>query len=48
MLTKQFLYFMVSGGFAAGLNWASRFFFSQIVSFEVAVVLAFFVGLSSY
>lgn len=47
MLTKQFLYFILSGGLAAGLNLGSRFLFSRIVSFEVAVVLAFLVGLLS-
>lgn len=44
---RQFLLFLLSGGIAAFLNWASRFLFSQWVSFEVAVVLAFFVGLVS-
>lgn len=47
MMTKQFLYFLLSGGAAAGLNWGSRFLFSQVASFEVAVVLAFCVGLLS-
>ena len=47
MLTKQFLRFILSGGVAAGLNWGSRFLFSQIAPFEVAVVLAFLVGLLS-
>lgn len=47
MLTKQFLYFILSGGLAAGLNWGSRFLFSLLVSFEVAVVLAFLFGLLS-
>jgi putative flippase GtrA len=47
MLTKQFLYFIFSGGVAAGLNWGSRFLFSQVAPFEVAVTLAFFVGLFS-
>lgn len=47
MLSKQVIYFILTGAVAAGLNWGSRFLFSQIVSFEVAVVLSFFVGLSS-
>jgi len=47
MLTKQFLYFILTGGVAAGLNWGSRFLFSQVAPFEVAVVMAFFVGLIS-
>lgn len=47
MKKKQFLSFVLSGGVAGGLNWGSRFFFSQALPFEVAVVLAFLVGLSS-
>jgi putative flippase GtrA len=47
MLSRQFLYFILSGGLAAGLNWGSRFLFSLVVPFEIAVVLAFFVGLLS-
>jgi putative flippase GtrA len=47
MLAKQFLYFILSGGVAAGLNWGSRFLFSQFAPFEIAVILAFFVGLLS-
>lgn len=46
-VTKQFSYFLMSGGVAAGLNWGSRFLFSEFVRFEVAVVLAFLVGLLS-
>ena len=45
MLTKQFSYFILSGGVAAGLNWGSRFLFSHLFPFEVAVILAFVVGL---
>lgn len=47
MLTKQFLFFILSGGLAAGLNWGTRFLFSQFVPFEIAVMLAFIVGLLS-
>jgi putative flippase GtrA len=45
MATKKIFYFLLSGGVAAGLNWGSRFLFSEIFTFELAVVLAFFVGL---
>lgn len=44
---RQFVKFLLCGGLAAGLNWASRFLFSQWLPFEYAVVAAFFVGLSS-
>lgn len=43
----QFIKFLLCGGLAAGLNWASRFLFSLWMPFEYAVVAAFFVGLSS-
>lgn len=39
--------FLVVGGVSAALNWSSRFLFSLWFTFEVAVVLAFFVGLVS-
>jgi putative flippase GtrA len=44
---KNFVFFLISGGLAAGLNWGSRFLFSEFFRFEVAVVLAFLVGLFS-
>lgn len=43
----QFVRFLLCGGLAAGLNWASRFLFSIWMPFEYAVVAAFFVGLFS-
>jgi putative flippase GtrA len=44
---RQFVRFLLCGGLAAGLNWASRFLFSMWMPFEYAVVTAFFMGLSS-
>lgn len=44
---REFILFLASGGIAAALNWGSRFFFSFWLPFEVAVVLAFCVGLLS-
>jgi len=44
---SELLLFLVSGGIAAFLNWASRFLFSLWMPFEFAVVAAFFVGLTS-
>ena len=44
---RQFILFLASGGVAAALNWGSRFVFSLWAPFEVAVVLAFIVGLAS-
>jgi putative flippase GtrA len=45
--TRQIVLFLASGGFAAAMNWGSRFVFSLWLPFEVAVVLAFCVGLVS-
>lgn len=47
MISSQFLRFLIAGGLAAFLNWSSRFLFSLWFDFEVAVLLAFFVGLAS-
>jgi putative flippase GtrA len=41
----QFMRYLVAGGIAAAANYFSRFVFSLWVSFEVAVVIAFGVGL---
>jgi putative flippase GtrA len=43
----QFLSFLLAGGLAALFNWGSRFVFSLWFELEVAVILAFFVGLAS-
>jgi putative flippase GtrA len=42
---KQFIRFLFAGGIAAGANFGSRFLFSLWVNYEIAIVLAFFVGL---
>lgn len=41
-----FARFLLAGGLAAAANWSSRFLFSRFFRYEVAVVLAFFVGLT--
>lgn len=43
-ITREFLRFLMAGGTAAALNWASRFAFSQVMSFGWAVALAYMVG----
>ena len=43
---KQFAHFMVAGGVAAAANIVTRMLFSQFVRFEMAVVLAFCVGVA--
>ena len=47
VLGRQFNRFLLAGGLAALANFGSRFVFSQWVAFEYAVVLAFFVGLTT-
>jgi putative flippase GtrA len=44
-LNRQFLTFLLVGGFAAFVNWLSRFFFSDFMSFSAAIVLAYLVGM---
>lgn len=44
---RQFLYFLISGGLAAGLNIFSRIMFSNFFSYEVAIILAYLVGMTS-
>jgi putative flippase GtrA len=43
----EWLRFLAAGGAAAVLNFGSRLLFSLYLSFEIAVVLAFCVGLAS-
>lgn len=42
---RRFLRFLLAGGLAAGANYGSRFAFSAWVSFPVAIVLAYCVGM---
>jgi putative flippase GtrA len=46
-MSVQFSFFLLIGAIASALNWGSRFVFSHYFSFQVAVVLAFVVGLLS-
>ncbi len=47
MFSGKLLYFLLTGAIASGLNIGSRFLFSIFFPYEVAIVLAFFVGLST-
>jgi putative flippase GtrA len=47
MNNKQFLYFLISGGFAAALNILSRVIFSNFFCYEIAIILAYIVGITS-
>ena len=43
---RQFLRFLIAGGVAAGANFGSRFLFSLYASYELAIVLAYLVGMT--
>lgn len=45
VLTSEFLRFLMAGGVAAAANYGSRFLFSNWVSYPVAIVLAYLVGM---
>ena len=42
---KEFLFFVISGGIAAIINIITRVILSKIFTFEIAVILAYFVGM---
>ncbi len=44
-VSKQFLAFLCTGGFAAAVNFGSRIFFNQFMSFSSAIVLAYIMGM---
>ena len=43
----QFARFVVAGGVAAAVNIAARLVLSQVISFEIAVVFAYLVGMAT-
>jgi putative flippase GtrA len=43
--SKQFLIFLCTGGFSAAVNFGSRIFFSQFMSFSSAIILAYIMGM---
>ena len=42
---RQFLKFLIAGGFAAFANIVSRVIFSYFFSYEISIILSFIVGL---
>lgn len=44
-VSKQFLLFLCTGGFAAAVNFGSRIFFNQFMSFSSAIILAYLMGM---
>src|SRR5208282_6624940 len=45
--SKRFLRFVMTSGFAAAVNLGSRWIFSHYMSFEWAVIVAFFFGVTT-
>jgi len=43
--SSPFLRFLLCGGFAAGVNWSSRFLWSQLLPFGWAVIAAYCTGM---
>ena len=43
--SRQFVAFVVAGGFAAAVNFFSRFFYSEYMSFGNAVIVAYITGM---
>lgn len=44
-MTRQFIYFIITGGIAAIVNFGSRIFYSHWVGFSYAIVLAYVTGM---
>lgn len=44
-VSKQFLMFLCTGGFAAAVNFGSRIFFNQFMSFSSAIIFAYVMGM---
>lgn len=45
-ITKQFLVFLLVGGFAALLNWLARIYLSTWLPFSSAIIIAYCIGMS--
>ena len=45
-MNSQFIRFVLSGGVAAGANYGSRFVFSLWFPYEIAIALAYLVGMA--
>ena len=43
--SKQFIFFLCAGGFAALVNFCSRFIYNEFVSFGIAVIFAYITGM---
>ncbi len=46
-LSKEFILFLLTGGFSAIVNFGSRFIYDDFVSFEQAVIFAYLTGMTT-
>ena len=44
-MTREFVNFIFTGGFAAFINLVTRFYLNKIISFEISVVISYFLGM---
>ncbi|SOE80825.1 Putative flippase GtrA (transmembrane translocase of bactoprenol-linked glucose) [Caballeronia arationis] len=44
-VSKQFFVFLLTGGFAAAVNWGSRIVFNRWMPFSAAIVVAYIAGM---
>jgi len=44
-MSRQFLKFLLTGGIAALVNLGSRYLLNEVMSFEIAVALAYLIGM---
>lgn len=44
-ISKEFLAFLITGGFAAAVNFSSRIVYNMWVDFSVAIILAYITGM---
>lgn len=44
-MSKEFVAFVITGGFAAGVNWISGMILHQFMALEIAVVIAYIIGM---
>lgn len=44
-LSREFIYFLITGGIAATINFLSRIYLNQFYSFSISVILAYLIGM---
>ncbi len=46
-MDRRFLRFVLAGGFAAGVNVSSRYVFDMVMSYSLAIVVAYLLGMAT-